>query len=220
MGEDNVTRLLDDVADACLRCGRDPASVTVLAATKTVSAARIAEVLGARIGIIGENRVQEFTEKYPVLKDKYRMDLIGSLQTNKARQIVGKAALIHSLDRIELARELEKRAENEGIIQNVLIEVNAGREPNKSGVFPETLSAFSGELRGYPHLCVQGLMCVFPVAAGEALYEAAGILFEDFRSRFGTPILSMGMSSDYRTAIRYGATIIRPGKALFGERVY
>lgn len=214
-----VKRILDSVADACARCGRDVRDVTVLAAVKTVPPERILELSGSGIDTIAENRVQEFVDKYPLLEGKFKQHFIGSLQTNKVKYLLGKVELIHSVDRIDLLREIEKRSAKAGFITDVLLEVNGGREPTKSGVYPEGVDVLGEAAADMPHVRVKGLMCVLPIGAPEALYAEMQELHADFNARYSAPILSMGMSNDYPTAIRYGATIIRLGRALFGERV-
>ena len=199
--------------------------VTVLAATKTVPYDVITALFDAGIDTIGENRVQEFTEKFRD-NDVFHRHFIGQLQSNKAKQVVGRAELIHSVDRESLACEISRLAKMRGITQDVLIEVNVGREESKGGVFPEKAEEFIRSVSALPSIRVTGIMGVFPRCGEEeteALYAELSALYRALKERNipNTDIkwLSAGMSGDYMTAIRHGAHIVRLGSAIFGERV-
>lgn len=210
--------------------------VTLMAVTKTIDADRINYVLD-RCGItdIGENRPQELCEKYPLLHlDGVRVHQIGTLQTNKVKTVIDKVSLIHSLDSVNLAAEIEKQAGKRGITADCLIEINIGREENKGGIPPEEEALFSlyETAAAHPHLRVRGVMTVAPnchdrekylAFFGETrkLYEALRVRYLDRTLDAGCPpVLSMGMSGSYEEAILCGADIIRVGSAVFGERVY
>ncbi len=218
MVADNARKILDTVAEICLQVGRDPRGVTVLAAVKTVEPHRILELVGTGIDTIGENRVQEFVDKYPFVEGKFRQHFIGSLQTNKVKYLVGKVDLIHSVDRAELLREISARSQKQGVTTDILLEVNAGCEPNKSGVFPQELPDLAQAAIETQNVRVRGLMCVLPIDAPERLYADMQRLHADFNAAYDAPVLSMGMSNDYRTALKYGATLVRIGRGLFGDR--
>ena len=218
----NLDRIRQEISAVCNETGRDPAEVRILAATKTRSV-DIIDYLDeySLVDAVGENKVQEFREKYHVLRN-IPWHFIGQLQTNKVKYIVGKAILIHSVDRIELAREISRRAMALGVVQDVLVEVNIGGEAQKGGVSPEGLDDLRSEIATLPAIRVRGLMSVLPAVDDDALqplYARLERLYKDRRDEvFDT--LSAGMSADYAMAVRYGSNMIRPGTALFGERVY
>lgn len=217
---DNVRLVREKVAAACAAAGRTN-DVRILAAVKTVPPARILELKDCGIDLIGENRVQELTEKYPALKNRFEMHFIGALQTNKVGKVLDKVTLVHSLDRPALADELDRRARLLGIRARALVEVNIGGEPTKSGVREEDffrLVEYAGQKE---HLDICGVMSVLPVGAPEELYERVRLLYERLQAQCpGADILSMGMSGDYETAVKHGANLIRIGTALFGKRTY
>lgn len=220
-------KINQNIEKACLYSGRKPADVTLIAVTKTRSAAEINEAIALGICTIGENRVQELLEKYDSLDPRASVHLIGQLQTNKVKYIIDKVDMIHSLDRISLAQQLEKLAEQAGRPPvKVLVEVNIGNEPTKSGVLPENLSEYLDSLQNFRYIKPMGLMTVAPACASEdeleRYFAKMRSLLQEGVQRFGSDFaqLSMGMSHDYEAAIRQGATMIRIGTALFGERNY
>ena len=207
---------------ACERAGRKREEVILLGASKSVPAERIREFYACGLSTFGENRVQEFLKKYQALKDiVIDWHFIGRLQSNKVKYILGKVSLIHSLDRDSLAQEINKRA---GAVQDVLIEVNIGEETTKGGVAPEELFAFYQHLLNYKNLRVLGLMCVPPYTEdpekARPYFAKLRELKEKLESEFlvKLPHLSMGMSADFEVAVEEGATIVRIGTLLFGER--
>lgn len=202
-------------------CGRD---VTLVAASKTQTHETLAELMTVTPDfILGENRVQELLEKYD---PKYVWHFIGRLQTNKVKYIIDKVELIHSLDRLELAAEIEKQAAKRNKIQNCLIEVNMGGEESKGGVPPEHTLDFIASLEGYKHIRIQGVMSVMPktddLCALHKLYEklyelyvsVKGVQQENVDIRY----LSAGMSGDYKLALEHGSNMLRLGSLLFGQR--
>lgn len=214
---------IDEVRRAVAECGRD---VAVVAAVKMQTKQTVDELMRVAPDLIlGENRVQELLAKYD---PAYRWHFIGRLQTNKVKYIIDKAELIHSLDRHELAKEIEKQAAKHGKVQDCLVEVNMGSEISKGGVAPEDALGFIGELAAYGHIRVRGMMSVLPNLGDtpelRALYAKLRGLFEAsqaLRSESYTgDILSAGMSGDYRIALEYGSNMIRLGRVLFGERIY
>jgi len=202
------------IAAACARAGRDPGSVRLIAVSKTKPLELIREAVAAGQTRFAENYAQELREKADALPG-VEWHFVGALQTNKAKMVVGRAALIHTCDRLALAQELSKRAKAAGVTQRVLLEVNVGREPQKAGVLPEEAAALLEQVRALQSLSCEGLMCI-PPAEGDprghfrSLRQLAGTL--------GLPELSMGMSADYESAIEEGATLVRVGTAIFGER--
>ena len=209
-----LARVRERIAAASSRARRDPASVRLVAVSKTkpVDLLRAAQAAGQTT--FGENYAQELREKAEALPG-VEWHFIGALQTNKARMVVGRAALIHTCDRLALAHELSKRAQVAGVTQRVLLEVNVGREPQKAGALPEDVPAMLERLRELPSLTIEGLMCI-PPAEGDPRphFRSLRQLAEGLALRE----LSMGMSADFEIAIEEGATLVRVGTAIFGER--
>ena len=211
--EENVKKLLGFVANA-------DHTVKIVAATKTRSAEEINALAAYGITAMGENRVQELLSKY----DELKMDeihFIGALQTNKVKYIVDKVCMIQSVDREELAAEIEKRCAAINKIMDVLVEVNVGGEESKSGCTESGLFPLLEKVSAMPHLRIKGLMSVLPINAETSLYDRMKTLFDKVRAAYPTAeYLSVGMSGDYETAVAHGANMIRPGSLLFGERIY
>jgi len=206
------------IAEAAQRAGRDPAPVRLIAVSKTFDAAAIEPVLAAGHRDFGENRVQEAQAKWPRLRDRYpdlRLHLIGPLQSNKVREAVALFDAIHSLEREKLAAVLAAEMARQARRLSLFVQVNTGDEPQKAGIAPQKAAEFVTRCRNEHKLPVEGLMCLPPFDDDPAphfdmlrrLAEAAGL-----------PSLSMGMSGDFETAIAYGATHVRVGSAIFGER--
>jgi len=216
--KDNLIQIRANIAAACASVGRDPEAVKVLAATKTVSAERINLLASCGVNLAGENRIQEFLAKYDAVKG-VEWHFIGSLQTNKVKFILDKVALIHSLDRPSLADEIERQSEKLGRVTEALIEINAGAEDSKSGVSIDKLESLYQYVLQKPHIRLKGFMPVLPIGAPKHLYAQMRQIFHSYQSRDPEFCeLSMGMSGDYETAIKYGATIVRLGSCIFGER--
>jgi pyridoxal phosphate enzyme (YggS family) len=197
--------------------GRAPGSARLIAVSKMQPAERVVSVLEQGHRLFGENRVQEAAGKWPEWRQSYGpldLHLLGPLQTNKARQAMEMFEAIHSLDRPKLANSLARLAQEMGQCPNLFIQVNTGEEPQKAGVLPKEADAFVQEARKLD-LPVIGLMCIPPVDEEAALHFA---LLAKIAERNGLPELSMGMSADFEKAIAFGATYIRVGSAIFGER--
>lgn len=223
---DNFEHVTERIAEAVRRRGTGE-PVELLAATKTVPADEIvfaADHLGLRLA--GENRVQEFDSKYDTVAGHLEYHFIGHLQTNKVRRIVGRAALIHSVSSIRLAREIDRVASSLGIVQDVLLEVNIAREESKSGFLPEEIPDAVGITGNLSAIRVRGLMTMGPAGVENAelrkyLKETYAIFIDNFTKKphnIEKAVLSMGMSGSYETAIEEGATMVRIGSALFGRR--
>ncbi len=198
--------------------GRDPAGVSLIAVSKSHPGAAAAAALAAGHRVFGENRVQETQEKWPPLRIEYpdaQVHLIGPLQTNKTADAVEQFDVIQTLDREKLARSLAKEMDRLGRRPDLFIEVNTGEEPQKAGVLPGDADAFIEKCRTEYGLPVVGLMCIPPLDENPALHFA---LLADMAARNGLARLSMGMSADYETAVRLGATEVRVGTAIFGAR--
>ena len=203
-----------NIARACARAGRDPATVRLIAVSKTKPLSMLQEAAAAGQRIFGENYAQELREKAEALPG-VEWHFIGALQTNKAKLVVGRAALIHTCDRLALAEELSKRAKAAAIVQRVLLEVNVGREPQKAGVLPADAGRLLDQVRALPALSCDGLMCIPPAEGDPRVHFRA---LRELASALRLAQLSMGMSADYEVAIEEGATLVRVGTAIFGER--
>ena len=211
------------IGAACERSGRSPSDVTLVAVAKTFPADRVIEAIDAGCRHIGENRAQELKEKSAVVGERATWHFIGPLQTNKVRQVVGVAALIHSVDRFGLGEAIARRARSIGIVQDVLVEVNIAGEPSKAGVEPPQARALAAELDALDGLRVTGLMTIPPrsddPAATRGYFSQLTELRDEVLSVVDTATqLSMGMSGDFEIAIEEGATLVRVGRAIFGPR--
>jgi len=213
----NLRDITTRLAKACAAAGRAPGAVTLIAVSKMQPETRVAAVLNEGYRIFGENRVQEAAGKWPDFRSCYGdidLHLIGPLQTNKARQAFDLFQSIHTLDRPKLARAFARLAQEEGHCPELFIQVNTGQEPQKAGVIPDKADAFISECRALD-LPVQGLMCIPPAEEEPSLHFA---LLSKIAARNGLSGLSMGMSSDFESAVALGATHIRVGSAIFGAR--
>lgn len=214
----NLERVVASVEHACRRAGRRPEDVLLIAVSKTVEVERIRAAVQAGVRALGENRVQEARDKLAVLGRPVPWHLIGPLQTNKARDAVRLFDCVHSLDRLELARELDRRARAEGRVVDTLIEVNVGEEPQKAGAVPAEVKPLLDAVQGMPGLRVRGLMAIPPATHDPEATRPHFRRLRELRDELGLEHLSMGMSADYETAIEEGATMVRVGTAIFGPR--
>lgn len=225
----NYDFINEKIAEAAMKAGKTRDDITFLSATKTVEPEYINYAISLGLSYIGENKVQELLSKY----DQYNLEncslqFIGHLQSNKVRQIVGKVDLIQSIDSMKLAKEVSKCSLKNNITSDVLVEVNIGKEENKSGVMPEMLEELVEEISTLPAVNVKGLMTIPPICEKKdeirRYFEKMNRLFLDISSKkldnVSMDILSMGMSSDYYEAILEGANMVRIGSALFGNRIY
>lgn len=201
-----------------------PEDVTLIAVTKTHSKQEVDEAYACGCHIFGENKVQELKEKYD---PKYQWHFIGHLQRNKVKDVVALADMIQSVDSIRLVEEIEKQCAKIHKVMPVLVEVNISRETNKTGILLEECPSFIKQCLNYPHIHVEGLMCVGPLTEDdhkiEDCFEKMGILYRMLQREYGEDkihILSMGMSSDYHLAIQHGSNMIRLGTIIFGKRNY
>jgi pyridoxal phosphate enzyme (YggS family) len=217
-GADRLAEVSRHIAEAAQAANRNPADVTLVAVSKTHGADRVRELLEVGHRVFGENRVQEAQGKFPELKAAWtdlELHLIGPLQTNKARDAVELFDIIQSVDREKLATALVKEMDKLGRRPACYIQVNTGEEPQKAGILPKDLDTFVAACRDQYQLPLVGLMCIPPVDEEPALHFA---LLAKMAARNGLTKLSMGMSADYETAVRLGATHVRVGSALFGAR--
>jgi pyridoxal phosphate enzyme (YggS family) len=207
-----------EIEKACREAGRAPESVTIVAVSKTFDANAIRPALAAGQRMFGENRVQEAKAKWPALRDEFsgvELHLIGPLQSNKAKEAVALFDFIHTVDRPKIAAALAEEIAKQGRRPKLFVELNTGAEPQKAGVLPEAADDFIGECRNKYGLIVEGLMCIPPVDEAPAPHFA---LTAKIAKRNGLALLSMGMSADFASAVAFGATHVRVGSAIFGER--
>jgi pyridoxal phosphate enzyme (YggS family) len=215
---ENLARVQERVARAAERAGRRPDGVLLIGVSKTVDVARIRAAVAAGVTTLGENRVQEAKGKIAELGRLAAWHLIGHLQTNKVKDALDLFDLIHSLDRLELARELERRAAGQGRVVDALLQVNVAAEASKGGVAPDAVGETLDLIGKLGHVRVRGLMTIPPEVErpeeSRPWFRRLGELAE----RHGLPELSMGMSGDFEVAIEEGATMVRVGTAIFGPR--
>jgi PLP dependent protein len=224
---DNFKTVSNRIVAAAKRAGRDPASVKLVVVTKTVDVERIREAVAAGATILGENRVQEAKEKIEKLGSIASWHLIGHLQANKAKYAVKLFDLIHSVDSLELAKEIDKQAAKIGKVQNVLVEVNIAGEASKAGMTVRNAPALVREAAKLGNIAIQGLMTIPPFSENQedsrpyfcVLRELAESIAKEHIPNAAMKELSMGMSGDFEAAVEEGATLVRVGAAIFGERV-
>lgn len=227
--KENIDEILKRTAAAAMRSGRSPEDITVIAVSKTVDAERAREAVEGGLVNLGENRVQELVSKYEQLSDiGVKWHLIGNLQKNKVKYIIDKTTLIHSVENLELANEINKRAQKNNIISNVLIELNIGEEESKFGLDEENVYSFVKDMGQFENIKVLGLMTVAPFSENpedirwvfkkmKGIYDKiSGMKLKNTEMKY----LSMGMTNDFEIAIEEGANIVRIGTAVFGARKY
>lgn len=214
----SLAKVHAQIAAACKEARRDPASVTLVAISKTFPAEAIVPVIEEGQRVFGENRVQESQGKWPALREKYpgvELHLVGPLQSNKAKEAIMLFDAIHAVDRPSLCAALAKEIQKQGKHPALFVEVNTGAEPQKAGVLPENADAFLKECEDAYGLTISGLMCIPPADEPPAPHFA---LTKKIADRNGLKLISMGMSADFDIAIRFGATHVRVGSAIFGAR--
>ena len=226
---ENIAKIRENMVRAALAAGRRPEEILLCAATKMNDAARVREAVTAGVDCCGGNRVQELTQKLSEhAYDGAPVHFIGHLQTNKVKQVVGKVTLIQSVDRLELLRCIEHEAEKQGILQDILLEVNVAAEESKSGFTPELAPEIAAQMVEYPHCRLRGLMAIPPISEKSGdncrYFEKIHTIAVDITAKKYDNVcmdcLSMGMSEDYADAIACGSTMIRVGTAIFGARIY
>ncbi|MBQ9950106.1 MAG: YggS family pyridoxal phosphate-dependent enzyme [Clostridia bacterium] len=223
---ENYLRVRDDIANTALAVGRRADDVELLAVTKFVDTERIMQAVQAGASHAGENRVQEYVSKAEFFQENgVTCDIIGRLQTNKLKYVTGKVRYIQSVDRLPVAEEINRLAVKLDTVQNILVEVNIGQEEQKGGIMVPQLRDFLYQLSAMQGVCVKGLMCIPPAVSekeAQGYFSKMRKLFDDISSENIENVkmeqLSMGMSGDYKAAIREGATIVRVGSAIFGQR--
>ena len=227
--EENLKIINDEIAQAAVKSGRTENDVSLMAVTKTVESRFINHAIGNGIKLIGENKVQEFLLKKDELNlEGCKVHLIGHLQSNKVKKIVGNVDTIQSVDSVSIAKEIGKRSLEAGVTTNVLLEVNVGNEESKFGFSADELFERACEIAETGGISINGLMCVAPICEKEAeiraIFSNMHRMFIDIGAKkidnINMSVLSMGMSGDYKQAILEGANLVRVGSAIFGARIY
>ena len=226
MIQENIKTVRANMAAACKRSGRNINDVTLIAVSKTKPVSMIEEALSTGTFDFGENKVQEILEKKPVLPEQVRFHMIGHLQRNKVKQVIDKVVLIHSVDSLRLAEQIEEEAAKQNLHADVLLEVNVAREESKYGFFMEEVEEAVNKIGNLSHITVKGRMTIAPFVENtednREIFKKLYQLYVDIKSKNidnGTmSVLSMGMTGDYEVAIEEGATMIRVGTGIFGTR--
>ena len=222
----NYAEVKSRMEAACVRAGRDPKEVTLIAVSKTKPVSMLMEAYEAGARAFGENKVQEITEKLPQMPEDAKIHMIGHLQTNKVGQVIEKAVLIHSVDSVHLAEKIEKEAAKRNMVKEILLEVNVAEEDSKFGLKMEDVIPTLEIIKTFPHVCVKGLMTIAPFVEdaeeNRKYFKELYQLYVDIKTKNidnGTmSVLSMGMTGDYEVAVEEGATMIRVGTGIFGSR--
>ena len=225
---ENIKQVEENIIKSCEKVGRDPKEVTLIAVSKTKPYTAIEEALPSGVLDYGENKVQELTEKYEILPKDIRWHMIGHLQRNKVKYLVGKVELIHSVDSLRLANQIETEFAKKNEIANILIEVNMANEESKFGITSETTEQLVREISKLEHVRIKGLMTIAPYTdnpeTNRKYFRNMKKLSVDITEKnidnVSMNVLSMGMTGDYQVAIEEGATMIRVGTGIFGERNY
>ena len=225
--KDNIINIEENIEKALIRSGRTD-KVELIAVTKTVDVDMVNEAINLGIKNIGENRVQELERKYVAIEKDVNYHMIGHLQSNKAKDLIGKVKLIHSLDRMSLVKELDKRSRNADTISNVLIQVNVAEEKTKFGLRTEEVLNFLEKVLEYKNIKIRGLMTIAPHTDDKkhlrevfrTLYKLKDDIIIRNYKELSMDYLSMGMTNDYEIAIEEGSNIIRIGTGIFGQRNY
>ena len=228
MLRENLNQVEENIVNVCKKAGRERSEVTLIAVSKTKPIEMLQEVYDAGIREFGENKVQEMCDKIEVLPKDIRWNMIGHLQTNKVKYLIGKASLIHSVDSLHLAEEIEKQAAKKNVLVDILVEVNIANEASKFGTNKEDDICIVREISMLPHLRIKGLMTIAPMVENpednRLYFRQIKELSVDIESQnidnVSMKVLSMGMTGDYMVAIEEGATMVRVGTGIFGERNY
>ena len=226
---ENVARIKQQMRDAAIAAGRDPKEILLCAATKMNDAENVRQAIAAGVDCCGENRVQELTQK--LAQNAYEgapVHFIGHLQTNKVKQVVGKVSLIHSVDSLRLLEAIHKEAAKQGIIQDILLEINIGNEDSKSGFDRDDLPVVLAKMGDFSNIRVRGLMAIPPICQNstdnhkffQEMYNLSVDITAKKYDNVSVEIMSMGMSDDFTDAIACGSTMVRVGTAIFGARGY
>lgn len=228
MLSENLNQVEQKITESCKNSNRNREEVTLIAVSKTKPVETVKEAYDLGVRVFGENKVQELLDKYEALPKDIHWHMIGHLQRNKVKYIIDKVDLIHSVDSIRLAETIEKEAAKKDLIVNILIEVNVAKEESKFGLMPEELDEFINRIADFSHIRVKGLMTIAPFVenseSNRAVFRSLRKLSVDIDGKnidnVNVSVLSMGMTNDYQVAIEEGATMVRVGTGIFGERNY
>ncbi len=226
MVKENLAEVRTRMKEACIRAGRSPEDVTLIAVSKTKPLSMLLEAYESGARDFGENKVQEILEKQPDMPSDARFHMIGHLQRNKVRQVIGKTVLIHSVDSLRLAEQIDSEAAKQALHVDILLEVNVAREESKYGFYMEEVEEALKKISQYSHITVKGLMTIAPFVENPEenrdIFKKLYQLFIDIKSKnidnVTMSVLSMGMTGDYQVAIEEGSTMIRVGTGIFGAR--
>ena len=226
MVAENIIQVKKKIEEACRRSNRNPEEVTLIAVSKTKPVSMIREAAEAGIRDFGENKVQEILDKSVQFPNDFRWHMIGHLQRNKVKQVIDKACLIHSVDSLRLASQIEEEACKKNRMVHVLLEVNVAREESKYGFFMEDVESAVREIKDYPHVKICGLMTIAPFVEdaeeNREIFRKLNQFYVDIKSKnidnVTMSVLSMGMTGDYEVAVEEGATMVRVGTGIFGAR--
>ena len=228
MVAENLAQVQKNINESCNKINRDPNEVTLIAVSKTKPVEMLKEAYDAGARVFGENKVQEIVDKYPQLPEDIQWHMIGHLQRNKVKYIIDKVELIHSVDSLHLAKQIEKEAVKKGVDAQILVQVNIAQEDTKFGIDGPEVMSLVEEISKFPHIHIRGLMTSAPFVANpeenRCYFKKLHQLFIDIREKnidnVSMDILSMGMTNDYEVAIEEGATMVRVGTGIFGARNY
>ena len=225
---DHLNEVRENIQKACEKAGRSPQEVTLIAVSKTKPLFMLEEAYEAGARDFGEHKVQEILEKHPKMPEDARFHMIGHLQRNKVKQVLPHAVLIHSVDSYRLAEQISQEAGKLGITAKILLEVNVAKEESKFGMMPEDVEEMAGQIAALPHLQIEGLMTIAPFVDDpeknrpvfRKLYQLSVDIKKKNIDNVNMGVLSMGMTGDYQVAVQEGATMVRVGTGIFGERNY
>lgn len=228
MVKDNYNYIKNSIIETAKACGRNPDDITLIAVSKTKPLSDIEELIEIGVKDFGENKVQELCDKYENVSTPVNFHLIGHLQTNKVKYVVDKACMIHSVDSVKLAKEIQKEAAKKDVICRILIEVNVAEEESKFGLKVSEVIPLIEEVSSYPNIHIEGLMTIAPFVddpeENRQYFHTLKQLSLDIKSKnidnVNMNVLSMGMTNDYKIAIEEGSTMVRVGTAIFGARNY
>ena len=226
MIRENIEHVENTIDEACRQSGRNRSEVTLIAVSKTKPVEMLKEAYETGCRDFGENKVQELVDKYEVLPKDIRWHMIGHLQRNKVKQVLPHAVLIHSVDSLRLAEQIDQEAEKLGITANILLEVNVAKEESKFGMMPEEVPEMVEQIAAFSHLRIKGLMTIAPFVDDpeknrpvfQKLYQLSVDIKKKNIDNVNMSVLSMGMTGDYQVAVEEGATMIRVGTGIFGAR--
>lgn len=224
--EENLNQVRKNISDACARCGRDPESVTLIAVSKTKPLEDLQSAYACGVRDFGENKVQEIVLKAPDMPEDAKFHMIGHLQRNKVKQVLRHVKMIHSVDSVRLAEQIQQEAEKENLQVNILLEVNVAGEESKFGFAPEEVLDAVKQIAGFSNIHINGLMTIAPFVDNseenrdvfKKLFQLSVDIGRENIDNVTMSVLSMGMTGDYEVAIEEGATMIRVGTGIFGAR--